>query len=71
LPSGNLHAIAMAEASSGAPNEHVWTAREIAKAAGVGSVFVGVGWRGQTCQHPGRPDAEATVGNKTVRIWVL
>jgi hypothetical protein len=71
LPSGNLHAIAVAEASAGAPNQHVYSAREIANAAGVGSVFVGVGWRGQTCQHPGRPDAEATVGNKTVRIWVL
>lgn len=71
LPTGNLQAIAIAEASSGAPNEHVFTAREIADAAGVGSVFVGVGWRGQTCQHPGKPSAEATVGNKTVRIWIL
>jgi len=71
LLTGNLHAIAVAEASSGAPHEHVFTAREIADAAGVGSVFVGVGWRGQTCQHPGRPSAEATVGNKTVRIWIL
>lgn len=71
LPTGNLHAIAVAEASAGAPNEHVFTAREIADAAGVGSVFVGVGWRGQTCQYSGKPDAEVTVGNKTVRIWIL
>lgn len=71
LPTGNLQAIAIAEASSGAPNEHIWTAREIADAAGVPAVFVGVGWFEETCQYPGKPDAEATVGNKTVRIWIL
>lgn len=65
-------AAAIAEASAGAPAQHVYTASQIAEMAGYpgSSLFVGVGMNGHTCRGCGQLVADVTRNGKTVRIWL-
>lgn len=72
-PQKNWYEAALAEARSGGPATHFYSAAQIARMAGrPGSrVFVGVGYNGRTCMsRKGNLVAEVRHGRKTVRIWV-